>query len=64
VKDLKPKLIYKFKKSRISTLRDKTILGAKTLIESGRIKAKTMAFQVGSNDLEEHDICMTKIRIA
>ena len=53
VKDMKPKLIYRFKRSRISTLRDKTIFGAKTLIQTGCVKAKTIAFQVGSNDLDE-----------
>lgn len=53
VKDLQPKLIYRFKKTRITTLRDKTTFGAQKLIESETIKAKIVAFQVGSNDLEE-----------
>lgn len=41
--------MYRFKKVSITTLRDKTVQGAK---ETGKINAKNILFQVGSNDLE------------
>ena len=53
VKDMKSKLIYRYKKARITTLWDKTIHGAKDFIESGYGKAKVIAYQVGSNDLDD-----------
>ena len=53
VRDLKPKLIYKYKKTRVTTLRDKTIFGATEFLKLGQISTNVMAYQVGSNDLEE-----------
>ncbi|XP_063447952.1 probable basic-leucine zipper transcription factor E [Mytilus trossulus] len=52
VKDLKKTLMYRFKKVSITTLRDKTVQGAKEFLETGKINAKNILFQVGSNDLE------------
>ena len=53
VRDLKPKLIYRYKKTRVTTLRDKTIFGATEFLKLGHIITNVMAYQVGSNDLEE-----------
>ena len=53
IKDLRPNKMYKNKRIRIKTLHDKTIEGASKFIESGKVKAKNILFQVGSNDLEE-----------
>ena len=53
VRDLKPKLIYKYKKTRATTLRDKSIFGATEFLKLGQISTNVMAYQVGSNDLEE-----------
>ncbi|CAG2204105.1 unnamed protein product [Mytilus edulis] len=44
--------MYRFKKVSITTLRDKTVQGAKEFLETGKINAKNILFQVGSNDLE------------
>ncbi|CAC5362708.1 unnamed protein product [Mytilus coruscus] len=44
--------MYRFKKVSITTLRDKTIQGAKEFLETGKMNAKNILFQVGSNDLE------------
>ena len=53
VRDLKPKLIYKYKKTRVTTLRDKTIFGATEFLRLGKISTNVIAYQVGSNDLQE-----------
>jgi hypothetical protein len=52
LRDLKPKLIYKYRNTRVTTLRDKTIYGAKKFIEEENVKVKVVTFQIGSNDLE------------
>ena len=53
VKDLRKNLIYKYKKTNITTLRDKTVYGASEFLMSGKLKANNIAYQVGSNDLED-----------
>ena len=53
VKDFKSKLLYRYKKTRITTLRDNTIQGATEMVELKKCYAQTIAFQVGSNDLED-----------
>jgi len=52
IKDLKGNRMYNNKKVWITTLYDKTIYGATQLMKSGKIDAKNVMFQVGSNDLE------------
>ncbi|CAG2251087.1 unnamed protein product [Mytilus edulis] len=53
VKDLRKNRIYRYKKTNITTLHDKTIRGASEFLLTGKLKANNIAFQVGSNDLEE-----------
>lgn len=54
VKDLVGSKMYsrKFKSVRITTLPEKTIRGAKSLIRSGKVQATNILLQVGSNDLD------------
>jgi len=52
VKDLNPKLMYKNRKVRRTTLWDKTVAGAIDFVKPGKIKSKTILFQKGSNDLD------------
>lgn len=51
-RERKQNVQYNNKKVRITTLYDKTIYGATQLMKSGKIDAKNVMFQVGSNDLE------------
>ncbi|CAG2234409.1 unnamed protein product [Mytilus edulis] len=53
VKDLRKNRIYRYKKTNITTLHDKTIRGASEFLLTGKLKANNIAFQVGSNDLED-----------
>ena len=53
VRDLQPKFIYKYKKTRVTTLKDKRIFGATEFLKLGKISTNVIAYQVGSNDLEE-----------
>ena len=52
VKDLNPKLMYKNRKVRRTILWDKTVAGAIDFVKTGKIKSKTILFQIGSNDLD------------
>ena len=54
VKDLRPKKMYRNKKIRVTTLQDKTVSGAIQFLKSGKVKADTVLYQIGSNDLEEN----------
>ena len=51
-KDLRAKKMYRNKRVKITTLRDKTFHGAKEFIKTSKVKAKTVMVQVGSNDLD------------
>lgn len=55
VKDLRKSLLYRSKKTTITTLADKTIRGASDYLNSGKLSADNILYQVGSNDLEEND---------
>ena len=63
VKDLRGRRMYRNKSVRITTLKDKTIYGATQLMKYGRMSAKHIMFQVGSNELEnkETDDIMEKL---
>lgn len=63
VKDLRGRRMYRNKSVRITTLKDKTIYGATQLMKYGRMSAKHIMFQVGSNELEnkEPDDIMEKL---
>ena len=63
VKDLRGRRMYRNKSVRITTLKDKTIYGATQLMKYGRMFAKHIMFQVGSNELEnkEPDDIMEKL---
>lgn len=52
-KNIQPKLMYKHRTVKITTLQDKTINGAKNYIKSGNVKSKLMILQIGSNDLNK-----------
>ncbi|CAC5415259.1 CEL [Mytilus coruscus] len=52
VNDLNGRRIYRNKITRINTLRDKTVYGASQFIKFGKVSAKNVLFQKGSNDLE------------
>ncbi|CAG2242536.1 unnamed protein product [Mytilus edulis] len=47
------KKIFRYQSAKITTLRDKTIKGAIEFLETGKLKADNIAYQVGSNDLDE-----------
>ena len=51
-KDLYSKQMYRNRKVRINTLNDKTVEGAIQFVKSGKVKAKNIFLQIGSNDLE------------
>ncbi|CAG2247486.1 unnamed protein product [Mytilus edulis] len=53
VKDMNAKKIFRYQSAKITTLRDKTIKGAIEFLETGKLKADNIAYQVGSNDLDE-----------
>jgi hypothetical protein len=55
VKDLRGRRMYRNKSVRITTLKDKTIYGATQLMKYGRMSAKHIMFQVGSNELENKE---------
>lgn len=55
VKDLRGRRMYRNKSVRITTLKDKTIYGATQLMKYGRVSAKHIMFQVGSNELENKE---------
>ena len=63
VKDLRGRRMHRNKSVRITTLKDKTIYGATQLMKYGRMFAKHIMFQVGSNELEnkEPDDIMEKL---
>jgi hypothetical protein len=63
VKDLRGRRMHRNKSVRITTLKDKTIYGATQLMKYGRMSAKHIMFQVGSNELEnkETDDIMEKL---
>lgn len=52
IKDLKANLIYRQKNVKLTTLRDKTIYGARQLLKDKKIMADNILFHIGSNDLE------------
>lgn len=52
VEDLNPKLMYKNRKVRRTTLWAKTVASAIDFVKTGKIKSKTILFQIGSNDLD------------
>ena len=52
IKDLKANLIYRQKNVKLTTLRDKTIYGARQLLKEKKILADNILFHIGSNDLE------------
>ncbi|CAG2245138.1 unnamed protein product [Mytilus edulis] len=53
IKDLDAKRMYQYKRVKVTTLHDKTVYGATKFIASGKVKAKNIVFQIGSNDIEE-----------
>ncbi|VDI50342.1 Hypothetical predicted protein [Mytilus galloprovincialis] len=53
IKDLDAKKMYQYKRVKVTTLHDKTVFGATKFIASGKVKAKNIVFQIGSNDIEE-----------
>ncbi|VDI11019.1 Hypothetical predicted protein [Mytilus galloprovincialis] len=53
IKDLDAKKMYQYKGVKVTTLHDKTVFGATNFIASGKVKAKNIVFQIGSNDIEE-----------
>ncbi|CAC5420275.1 unnamed protein product [Mytilus coruscus] len=53
IKDLDAKKMYQYKRVKVTTLHDKTVFGATKFITSGKVKAKNIVFQIGSNDIEE-----------
>ena len=55
VKDLVASRMYRRKNIRITTLKEKTIRGAKALIKSGKVSAANLILQVGSNDIDFED---------
>ncbi|CAG2226232.1 unnamed protein product [Mytilus edulis] len=44
--------MYRNRAVKITTLYDKTIYGATQFLKSGKVKAKNVMFQIGSNDLD------------
>jgi len=52
-RNINPQLMYKNKTVRVTTLLDKTVNGAKNYILTGKVKAKIILFQIGSNDLNK-----------
>lgn len=56
VKDLNPKKIYRYQSTKITPLHDKTIYGARGFLESGRLNAENIVYQIGSNDLENNSV--------
>lgn len=55
VKNLIAIRMYRRKHIRITTLKEKTIRGAKTLIKSGKVSAANLILQVGSNAIDFED---------
>lgn len=56
VKDIDSKQMYRYKRTRVTVLRDKTVRGANEFLETGKLNgAKVICYQVGSNDLENKD---------
>ncbi|CAG2210045.1 unnamed protein product [Mytilus edulis] len=57
VKDLEPRKIYRNKQVKINTLKEKTIKGARSFIQSQSNKTpiNNVVIQVGSNDLDLED---------
>ena len=55
VKDLKKSLMYRSQNVTITTLKDKTVRGAQEFLNSGKLSADNILYQVGSNDLEMKD---------
>ncbi|CAC5382043.1 unnamed protein product [Mytilus coruscus] len=57
VKDLIARKIYRSKRVRTTTLKEKTIRGAKAFIKTGKVSAANILLQVGSNDVDfDYDI--------
>ncbi|CAC5392778.1 unnamed protein product [Mytilus coruscus] len=57
VKDLIARKIYRSKRVCITTLKEKTIRGAKAFIKTGKVSAANILLQVGSNDVDfDYDI--------
>lgn len=52
VKDLDGRKVYQNRNTRITTLRDKSIRGAKEYIKSKKINSDNIVLQIGSNDLD------------
>jgi len=55
VKDLRKSLMYRSRNVIITTLRDKTVRGAQEFLDSGKLFAENILYQVGSNDLDEKE---------
>lgn len=55
VKNLDGRKIYNNKITRISTLQDKTILGATEFIKMKKVNCGKIMYQIGSNDLDNTD---------
>ena len=52
-RNINPKLMYRNKLVRVTTLKDKTVNGAKNYIGTGKVQAKNLLLQIGSNDLNK-----------
>ena len=50
-REINPRLVYRRKFVRVTTLKEKTINGAQSFIRKGIVKSKVVLLQIGSNDL-------------
>lgn len=55
IRDLIARKMYRRKRVKITTLREKTIRGAKSVVKNSKISPASLVLQIGSNDLDFED---------